>query len=97
VFAREDFPLRSDPEMRARCAGNLLTLDEILSMPGAEGLHVHQPVMKAGDVVLWNNLLPHGSGLNTSTAPRIGYNLGLNPITIQEAFRTRMVRTYIDI
>jgi hypothetical protein len=52
VFAREDFPLRSDPEMRARCAGNLLTPDEILSMPGAEGLHVHQPVMKAGDVVL---------------------------------------------
>ena len=50
-------------------------------MPGAEGLSVHQPVMKAGDVVVWNNLLPHGSGLNTSAAPRIGYNLGLNPIS----------------
>ena len=49
-------------------------------MPGAESLSVHQPVMKAGDVVIWNNLLPHGSGQNTSDAPRIGYNLSLNPI-----------------
>ena len=49
-------------------------------MPGAESLSVQQPVMQAGDVIIWNNLLPHGSGLNTSDAPRIGYNLSLNPI-----------------
>ena len=64
-------------------------------MPGAEGLTVHQPVMKAGDLVVWNNLLPHGSGLNTSAAPRIGYNLGLNPIsTMRSTFLNSFNQPY---
>ena len=91
LFAREDFPLRSDPELRVRCAGNLLTADEILAQPGAETLSVHQPAVQAGDLIVWNNLLPHGSGRNTSDAPRIGNNIGLTPLTVHEnLFRTRM-------
>eukprot|EP01052_Picozoa_sp_SAG31_P058889 SAG31_NODE_18244_length_642_cov_1.136280_1_plen_121_part_10 len=91
LFAQPEFALRSDSTLRVRCAGNKLTADEILSQPGAEGLSVHQPTVRAGDIVVWNNLLPHGSGRNTSCAPRIGYNIGLTPPTVHEnLFRTRM-------
>ena len=98
LFAREDFPLRSDPELRVRCAGNLLTPDEILGQPGAETLSVHQPAVLAGDLIVWNNLLPHGSGRNTSDAPRIGNNIGLTPLTVHEnLFRTRVRGIISDI
>ena len=98
LFAREDFPLRSDPELRVRCAGNLLTASEILAQPGAETLSVHQPAVQAGDLIVWNNLLPHGSGRNTSDAPRIGNNIGLTPLTVHEnLFRTRVRGIISDI
>ena len=60
-------------EFTERMSKNFLRNDEILGMDCVReaGLRIHQPATKKGDLIVWNNLLPHGSGINTSERPRL--------------------------
>ena len=54
----------------------------------ATGLELHQPATKKGDLIVWNNLLPHGSGRNVSDRPRLAMLVGANPIEQKASYRT---------
>ncbi len=73
-----------------RMAKNVLTNDDILGMECVReaGLSLYQPATKKGDLIVWNNLLPHGSGVNTSTRPRLAMLVGCNPISQKASYRT---------
>jgi hypothetical protein len=47
---------------------------EILKHPGAKPI-----AARAGDLVIWNNLLPHGSSPNRATRPRVAQYITLAP------------------
>ena len=77
-------------EFTERMSKNFLTNDEILGMDCVReaGLRIHQPATKKGDLIVWNNLLPHGSGINTSERPRLAMLVGCNPVDQKASYRT---------
>ena len=47
--------------------------------PDLTGLTVEPVPLKAGDLLIWNSLLPHGVSSNTSNKPRIAQYLSMSP------------------
>ena len=43
------------------------------------GMKVTPIAARAGDLIIWNNVLAHGNGHNTSTRPRLAQYIGMNP------------------
>ena len=47
--------------------------------PDLTDLHVETVPLKAGDLLIWNSLLPHGVSPNTSGKPRLAQYLSMSP------------------
>lgn len=47
--------------------------------PDLEGLEIQQVAAEAGDLIIWNSLLPHGNSLNTSNQPRWSQYILMTP------------------
>ncbi len=47
--------------------------------PELSGLKVETVPLKAGDLLIWNSLLPHGVSPNTSTKPRLAQYISMSP------------------
>lgn len=47
--------------------------------PNLDGLEVVPVPLKAGDLLIWNSLLPHGVSPNQSTRPRIAQYISMSP------------------
>lgn len=47
--------------------------------PDLTGYEITKVVGKAGDLVIWNRMLPHGNGHNTSGRPRWAQFIAMNP------------------
>ena len=47
--------------------------------PDLAGHAISKPAMKAGDLVIWTTLLPHGNGHNVSDRPRLAQYITMNP------------------
>ena len=47
--------------------------------PDMTGLELRSLSMQAGDLVIWNSLLPHGTGRNNSTRPRLAQYITIFP------------------
>ncbi len=48
-------------------------------IPDMTGLELQSLAMKAGDLVIWHSLLPHGTGRNNSTRPRLAQYITMFP------------------
>ena len=48
-------------------------------MPDMTGLELKSLSTKAGDLVIWHSLLPHGTGRNNSTRPRLAQYITMFP------------------
>lgn len=59
-----------------------------------EGMAVTPVTGKAGDLIIWNNLLAHGNGHNTSDRPRLAQYISMSPArqNNEEARRARIER-----
>jgi len=47
--------------------------------PDLKGFSISKLAMKAGDLVIWTTLLPHGNGHNVSGRPRLAQYVTMNP------------------
>ena len=47
--------------------------------PDLEGLEVEKIPGKAGDLLIWHNMLAHGNGRNTANRPRLAQYITMNP------------------
>ncbi len=47
--------------------------------PDLTGYTIDKIDMKAGDIVIWTTLLPHGNGHNVSDRPRLAQYISMNP------------------
>jgi len=60
--------------------------------PDMRGLELKSLAMKAGDLVIWHSLLPHGTGRNNSSRPRLAQYITMFPaIEDDEAIRQERV------
>lgn len=48
-------------------------------IPALDGLEVRSIAGKAGDLVIWDQMLPHGNGHNTSDKPRLAQYITMRP------------------
>lgn len=48
-------------------------------VPDLSGLRVQSIPGRAGDLLIWNSLLPHGNGCNMSQQPRLAQYIAMNP------------------
>lgn len=46
--------------------------------PDITGYHIEQIPLRAGDLVIWSTLLPHGNGHNVSGRPRLAQYISMN-------------------
>jgi ectoine hydroxylase-related dioxygenase (phytanoyl-CoA dioxygenase family) len=53
--------------------------DRNASRPDLTGYELTKLAMKAGDLVIWTTLLPHGNGHNVSDRPRLAQYITMNP------------------
>jgi hypothetical protein len=67
------FPKRFDEWVRTQPA------DRNPSRPDLTGLDVKSIPGKAGDLLIWHRLLPHGNGHNTSDRPRLAQYITMSP------------------
>lgn len=63
--------------------------------PDMSGLELKSLAMKAGDLVIWHSLLPHGTGRNNSTRPRLAQYITMFPAREgDDAMRQERVRLW---
>jgi hypothetical protein len=64
-------------------------------VPDLTGYDITQVPLRAGDMVIWTNLLPHGNGHNTSDRPRMAQYISMSPAPDDaEEARARRVRVW---
>ena len=54
-------------------------------IPDMTGLELQSLAMSAGDLVIWHSLLPHGTGRNNSTHPRLAQYITMFPAKEDDA------------
>ena len=52
--------------------------------PDLKGMRIEEVEMRAGDLVIWNSLLPHGNGPNLTNVPRIAQFVRMFPCNLQK-------------
>ena len=67
------FPARFDEWVATQPA------DRSPNVPDLSGLEVQSIPGTAGDLLIWNSLLPHGNGENTSACPRLAQYISMFP------------------
>ncbi len=50
-----------------------------MRFPDLDGLEVKSIAGKAGDLLIWDQMLPHGNGHNTSDQPRLAQYITMRP------------------
>ncbi len=61
-------------------------------LPDMTGLELKSLPMRAGDLVIWHSLLPHGTGRNNSTRPRLAQYISMFPAMEEnEAMRQKRI------
>lgn len=63
-------------------------------LPDLTGYQVTKITGKAGDLVIWNSMLPHGNGHNTSGRPRWAQFISMNPAKDDEKLRQERIRLW---
>ncbi len=64
-------------------------------IPDMTGLELRSLAMNAGDLVIWHSLLPHGTGRNNSTRPRLAQYITMFPAKEDdEAARGERIRLW---
>ena len=53
--------------------------DRNVRLPDLDGLEVKSIAGKAGDLLIWDQMLPHGNGHNTSDQPRLAQYITMRP------------------
>ncbi len=66
-------------------------LDRNPHAPDLTGLNVVPIPAKAGDLVIWNTLLAHGNGHNTSDRPRLAQYITMSPARDDESARQKRI------
>ncbi len=63
--------------------------------PDLTGLEVKQIRMRAGDLLIWNSLLPHGASPNRSELPRLAQYISMFPVPPDsEGLRQERIRSW---
>ncbi len=62
--------------------------------PDITGLELVGVEMKAGDLVIWNSMLPHGTSRNLSDKPRLAQYISMFPAPDDEALRQERVSSW---
>jgi hypothetical protein len=62
--------------------------------PDLTGYQIEQIALKAGDMVIWSTLMPHGNGHNVSDRPRLAQYISMSPARDDEAARESRVRAW---
>ncbi len=63
--------------------------------PDLTGYSITKVPLKAGDMVIWHVLLPHGNGQNTSDRPRLAQYITMSPAREQDtALRERRINSW---
>jgi len=69
-------------------------------IPDLAALPVQMPVTKvpanAGDLIIWNSLLPHGNGYNVSSRPRLAQYVSMRPHSDNEADRCDRIARWLN-
>ncbi len=64
-------------------------------VPDLTGYEITKVPMRAGDMTIWTNLLPHGNGHNTSSRPRLAQYISMSPAPDdREEYRQRRVTSW---
>lgn len=64
-------------------------------MPDMSGIEMKSLATNAGDLVIWHSLLPHGTGRNNSTRPRLAQYITMFPaIEDDEALRQERIELW---
>jgi hypothetical protein len=63
-------------------------------VPDLTGYDITRIPMRAGDMTIWTNLLPHGNGHNTSDRPRLAQYVSMAPARDDENARAHRVRVW---
>jgi len=65
--------------------------------PDLTGLNVTPIPGRAGDLLIWNRLLPHGNGHNVSDKPRLAQFITMFPVPADaEAARKERIRLWLE-
>ena len=64
--------------------------------PDISGFELIGVEMNAGDLVIWHSLLPHGTGRNSSTHPRLAQYISMFPARDDAALREERITTWRD-
>lgn len=62
--------------------------------PEISGFEMVGVEMQAGDLVIWNSMLPHGTSRNNSDKPRLAQYISMFPTPEDEALRQERVRSW---
>jgi hypothetical protein len=58
--------------------------------PNLDGLSVKGIPGKAGDLIIWNQALPHGNALNTANKPRLAQYITMFPARPEDKYETQL-------
>jgi ectoine hydroxylase-related dioxygenase (phytanoyl-CoA dioxygenase family) len=71
--------------------------DRDLRRPDLEGLEVRKIPGRAGDLLIWHSMLPHGNSRNTSDRPRLAQYITMSPAPQNnEEYRRQRIRMWRD-
>ncbi|MBX3013659.1 MAG: phytanoyl-CoA dioxygenase family protein [Caldilineaceae bacterium] len=62
--------------------------------PALDGLEVQTIPGKAGDLLIWHNLLPHGNSRNRSTKPRLAQYISMSPARNDDEARQKRIESW---
>lgn len=62
--------------------------------PDLAGYTIEQIPLKAGDLVIWSTLMPHGNGHNVSDRPRLAQYISMSPAGDDETARQNRIRSW---
>jgi len=65
-----------------------------LAHPDFSAYPVTKVPLRAGDMVIWSTLLPHGNGHNVSSRPRLAQYISMFPASDDETARRRRVESW---
>jgi hypothetical protein len=62
--------------------------------PDLTGYQIEHVPLKAGDMVIWSTLMPHGNGHNVSDRPRLAQYISMSPARDDETSRQTRIRAW---
>jgi len=75
-------------------AAEIAPADRNPRVPDLAGYTITKVLMQAGDLVVWDTLLPHGNGHNVSGKPRLAQYITMSPAQEDEELRQARIRSW---